>query len=393
MVAQFKRTLSAPNDSFFLLGPRGTGKSTWIQENIPSVLTIDLLESDRYLDLSSNPQNFRNLCAPLQRGSWIVVDEIQKVPALLDEVHLLYQRNGLRFAISGSSARKLKKAQVNLLAGRLLDLRFFPLTYPELAERFNLEQCLRFGSLPAVANDYQNAVPILASYLTTYLRQELIEEAVIRMLDPFRRFLDIAGMSNGQLLNKEAVGRSSGIKRSTVEHYYTILEDTLIGSYVDSYTPGLKSKESSHPKFYLFDPGVVRVCAGLLNQELESDYLGFMYETFILGQIRAYLSHAFLSYPVFHYSISNSYDIDFVVQVKKPVLRKRGELVCIEVKYSKKFRSEWTKGLRDFASLSKEKVIGFHIVYTGSDRLTTNEGVNVWPVEMFLEALFAGEVV
>jgi len=390
-MTKFKRYLTPPLDSFFLLGPRGTGKSTWLQECIPASLRIDLLESDRYLELSLKPSVLRDLCAPLKRGEWVVIDEIQKIPGLLDEVHLLYQRQGLRFAITGSSARKLKQAQANLLAGRLLDIRFFPLTYSEFGKLFDIHKCLNFGTLPGIASNYGQAVPILASYLSTYLKQELLEEAIIRKLDPFRRFLDVVGLMNGQLLNKEAIGRESGVKRPTVEHYFSILVDTLVGGYVDPYRPGIKSKESAHTKFYLFDPGIVRACAGLLNQDLESEYLGFMFETFVLGQLRAYLNYNFKFYPIYHYTVTNGYDIDFILQVKKPVMSKKGELICIEVKYGKKYRSEWIKGIKDFKRLSKDRVVGAHIVYTGSDRLEI-EGVSVWPVADFLRNLFDGDL-
>lgn len=390
-VTSYKRYLKPPTDSFFLLGPRGTGKSTWLQEHINAALYIDLLESDRFLELSVQPSLLRHLCAPLEPGAWVVIDEIQKIPGLLDEVHWLYQKKKLRFALTGSSARKLKKSHANLLGGRLLDIRFFPLTYPELDQRFDLDHCLNFGTLPNIATQYEKAIPLLASYLSTYLRQELIEEAVIRKLDPFRRFLDVMGQMNGQLLNKEALSRECGVKRPTIDHYFGILEDTLIGEYVTSFNPGLKTKESSHPKFYLFDPGVVRACAGLLNQNLESEYLGYMFETFILGQLRAYLNQNFKYFPISHYTVLQSYDIDFVVQTKKPVMGKRGEVVCLEVKYGKKFRSEWLSSLVNFASLSKDNVAGIHIIYNGKDRLDI-DGIKIWPVSQFLEALFQGQI-
>lgn len=388
----FNRYLTPPDESFFLFGPRGTGKSTWLQHHFPSALFIDLLESDRYLDLSLRPEKLRELCAPLKRGEWVIIDEIQKVPGLLDEVHGLYQKKGLRFAVTGSSARKLKRTHANLLAGRLLDLRFFPLTYPELGDAFDIGRCVEFGSLPAVSNDYQRAIPFLASYLATYIKQEILEESIIRNLDPFRRFIEVVGQYNGQLLNKEALGRESGVKRPTVDHYFGILEDTLLGSYVPSWNPGLKTRESSHPKFYLFDPGVARACGGLLNQELEREYLGFLFETFLLGQLRAYLNQTFKFFPISHYTVLTSYDIDFVIQTKKPVMKKKGAVVLVEVKYGKRFRPEWLKGLNDFAKLSKDTVAGSHVVYTGKDRLKI-DGIDIWPIEMFLRELFEGGIV
>ena len=388
---KFKRFLTQPKDSFLLLGPRGTGKSTWIQESVPAALTLDLLESDRFLDLSTRPSLLRNLCEPLKAGDWVVIDEIQKVPGLLDEVHGIYQKKQLRFAITGSSARKLKKSHANLLGGRLLDLQFFPLSSYELSDSFELDQSLNWGTLPAIALEYQASIPRLASYLTTYLRQELLEEAVVRNLDPFRRFLDIVGLSNGQLLNKEAIGRESHVKRSTVDHYFGILEDTLLGTMIGSWSPGLKAKESRHPKFYLFDPGVARACAGLLNQPLEAEFLGFQLETLVLAQLKTYLSQTFKFFPIFHYSIAGSYDIDFIIQTKKPVMGKPGELICIEVKYGKKYRSDWSKGLRDFATASKDRIASRHIVYCGLDRLS-DDGIEIWPIKQFVEALFSGQI-
>jgi predicted AAA+ superfamily ATPase len=164
-----------------------------------------------------------------------------------------------------------------------------------------------------------------------------------------------------------------------------------MGTFVESWNPGIKTKESTHPKFYLFDPGVVRACSGLLNQELESDFLGFMFETFILGQIRAYLNQSFKYYNIRHYTVSQSYDIDFVVQTRKPVMSKRGEIVLVEVKYGKKFRSDWIKGLNDFSKLSKDAIAGSHVVYNGSERLQV-DGIDVWPTAMFLDALFKGKI-
>lgn len=387
----FKRVLKLPNHSFFLFGPRGTGKSTWLEDQVPAALTIDLLETDRFLELSKNPSLLRQLAAPLKAKDWVVIDEIQKIPGLLDEVHSLYQKKNLNFAISGSSARKLKKSQANLLAGRLLDIKFFPLVFPELGSSFNLERVLNFGCMPSVCAKPIEASAILSSYLSTYIRQELLEEAVIRKLDPFRRFIDAVGVTNGQLLNKENLARESGVKRSTIDHYFSILEDTLMGNYIDAFCPGFKSKEVSHPKFYLFDPGVVRACAGLLNQSLESEYLGFMFETFMLGQIKACLSYNLKFYPVYHYSVSTSYDIDFVIMSKKPVMSKGGSFVNVEVKYGSKFKSEWTKGLLDFEALAHKHQITSHIVYTGKDLMEV-QGVKVWPVDRFLEALFGGDI-
>ena len=389
--SDFNRYLTTQNHSFFLLGPRGTGKSTWIGKSVSAALTIDLLETDRFLELSSNPAKLRQMAMPLKQGEWVVIDEIQKIPGLLDEVHWLYEKKKLQFAITGSSARKLKRTHANLLAGRLIDIKFYPLVYPEFGSEFDLNQCLNFGCLPGVASSYQMAIATLSSYLSTYIRQELLEEAIVRKLDPFRRFMDVVGAMNGQLLNKENVARESAVKRPTIDHYFGILEDTLMGSFVEAFCPGFKSKELTHPKFYMFDTGVARSCAGLLNQHLESDYLGFLFETFILAQMRAYLSYSQKFFPIFHYSIGGSYDIDFVVMTKKPVMSKKAKYVNIEVKYGSKFKSEWLSGLKDFARIASQHEVSNHLVYCGKDHMEI-DGVTIWPVEKFLANLFLHKI-
>lgn len=195
-----------------------------------------------------------------------------------------------------------------------MDLKLYPLTFPELGSAFNIEKCLQFGSLPGIASKYERAVPVLSSYLSTYLQQELLEETLIRNLNPFRRFIEVVGQFTQKLLNKEKVARESSVKGSTIDHYFEILEGILVETYIRSWNPDLKSKESAHPKCYLFDPGIARTCAGLLNQELESELFGFTFETLILGQIHAYLNQTFKYLDIFHYSITQSYDIDLISQ-------------------------------------------------------------------------------
>ncbi len=388
----YSRVLDPPSRSFMLLGPRGTGKSTWLQDKIKASLVIDLLQSDKLRELAAAPERLRNLVAPLQPGSWVVIDEIQKVPALLNEVHWLFENKKIQFAITGSSARKLKRVSTNLLAGRLLDMRFFPLIHKEYKEHYQIHEALEFGTLPRIAADKKYRIQTLASYLNTYLRQEILEEAIVRNLDPFARFIEVAGLYNGQILNKENLARESSVKRPTIDHYFQILEDTLIGSMLPAYRPGLKTKELAHAKFYFFDVGVARACAGLLNQSLIPDWLGFAFETLVLAEIKAQLSYHQKYYPIYHYSIAQSYDIDFVIQTKKPVMSQSGNIVCIEVKLGSKFKPQWLNGLKDFAGLTKERVLGQHIVYMGIDHMEI-DGVQIWPASDFLNALANGEIV
>jgi predicted AAA+ superfamily ATPase len=217
----YKRILVRPHKSFFLLGPRGTGKSTFLRTQT-FALKLDLLSSKTRLELERNPSHLTDLCRVLQKNAWVLIDEVQKIPELLDEVHFLIEEHGLNFALSGSSARKLKRADANLLAGRALNCKMFSLVYPEYGEAIPLADRLEWGTLPLVVDQKDLRADTLETYVDNYLRQELVEEGIVRSLAPFSRFLQIAATMNGQILNVENIARESKVGRTTVDSYFCI---------------------------------------------------------------------------------------------------------------------------------------------------------------------------
>ena len=218
----------------------------------------------------------------------MLIDEVQKVPELLDEVHHLYEERRLHFALSGSSARKLKRSGVNLLAGRAINRRMFPLTFPEYSSgNFSSDDLTEWGTLPLVLDQFEHRAETLSSYVDNYLRQELLEEGIVRNIEPFVRFLAVAGQMNGQTLNVENVARESKVGRTTVDKYFAVLVDTLIGFRLAAYQPSIRVNEVAHPKFYFFDAGVARAAAGLAFESLDKYYKGFLFETYLLNEVRA----------------------------------------------------------------------------------------------------------
>lgn len=387
------RTITAPAKSFLLLGPRGTGKSTWLAAAFPRALTIDLLDASRFLTLSRDPSVLERLVAPLRRGDWVVIDEIQRIPALLDEVHRLYEKNrGIHFALSGSSARKLRRAGANLLAGRALQLHMFPFTWPEYRGVWRIDQACEWGTLPLVVSDPAHRAATLGTYVETYLKEEIAAEALVRRLDPFVRVLQVAGLYNGQILNLENLARESEAKRSTVERYFQILEDTLLASRVPAISLGIRTKETTHPKFFLFDTGVARAAAGLAREDVDAVWKGFALEALLHHELRAYTATAGRERPIFHYSVSGGFNVDFLVQSKPKTLSAPQQLVAIEAKLGSKFKTHWTKGISILLAECRKRVRRGIIVYQGTDHMVV-DGVEVMPAAMFLEQLHAGRVV
>lgn len=386
------RVVSPPSKTFLLLGPRGTGKSTWLSQAFPRALTIDLLDSRRFLALSRDPASLADLVAPLRRGDWVVIDEIQRIPALLDEVHRLYeQHRGIHFALSGSSARKLRRAGANLLAGRALQLQMLPFVWPEYRKTWTIDQACEWGTLPLVVSDPSHRAATLATYVETYLKEEITSEALVRSLDPFVRVLHVAGLYNGQILNLENLSRESAVKRSTVERYFQILEDTLLATRVPAVSLAIRTKETTHPKFFLFDTGVARAAAGLAHDQIDSVWKGFAFEALLHHEMRGYAALAGKERPMFHYSVSGSFDVDFLVQTRPKTLSAPRQFVAIEAKLGGRFKPRWTGGLRTLLQECGSQIRRGIVVYTGQDRLQT-DGIDIMPATSFLEELHAGRI-
>jgi predicted AAA+ superfamily ATPase len=323
----------------------------------------------------------------------VVIDEIQRIPALLDEVHRLYEQGrGIHFALSGSSARKLRRAGANLLAGRALDLPMLPFAWPEYRGTWQIDQACEWGTLPLVVSDPAHRAATLAAYVDTYLKEEITAEALVRNLDPFVRVLHTAGLFNGQILNLENLARESEVKRSTVERYFQILEDTLLATRVPAAILGIRTKETAHPKFFLFDTGVARAAAGLAREPVDSVWKGFAFESLIHHELRAYAAISGISRPIFHYAVSGGFDVDFLVQIKPKTLSAPRQFVAVEVKLGGKFKRGWTDGLAALLRECPKTVRRAILVYQGADRLVV-DGVDVMPAATFFDGLYAGRVI
>ncbi len=385
-----KRVFDLPKRSFMLLGPRGTGKSTLIRQQNKFDLEIDLLKSKFFLALSANPSLLEEWTESLKSGAWIYIDEIQKIPALMDEIHSLYESRKFNFALSGSSARKLKRGGGNLLAGRALAVQLFPFTYVEYDQHYSLSEAIEWGSLPQVITEPKYRKDFLSSYVENYLREELIEEGIIRKLEPFLRVLQVTGIYNGQILNIENIARESHVGRSTIDKYFEILEDTLIGHRLNPFRPKWNAKELTHPKFYLFDSGVARGCAGLLNEELDASWLGFSLETLIINEVRAYNHYLKANRALYYYKFSGGYEIDLLIENRKKTLSSPQQLTAIEIKLARRWDKRWNHPLIDIKNKSKGKIKKLIGVYRGDRELQFGE-LSVYPLELFLKKLSQGE--
>ena len=292
----YTRRLQPPQRSFFLLGPRGTGKTTWLRARFPEAKWFNLLQEREWSRLTRAHALFRQEVEALSAGSWVVVDEVQRLPWLLNEVHDLLSLDSerIRFALTGSSARSLKARDVNLLAGRALSRRFFPLVASEVGLDADVDDLLRFGGLPAVRSE--KAIParidLLEAYRDTYLAEEVRNEGLVRNLDAFARFLDVAALMNAQVLNATGIARDAGVSRTTVQGFFEVLADTMIGATLPAWRPRARVKEVANPKFYLFDTGVARTLSGRLREPLHATERGPLLEAWTLHELRAHLHDA-----------------------------------------------------------------------------------------------------
>lgn len=384
----FQRLLLPPkNMTFFLFGPRGTGKSTWIKEHFGKAkIQIDLLKSSDYLRYQRDRSLLSQEVEALNSGDWVVIDKIQKLPSLLDEVHsILFERNAkIHFVLSGSSARKIKKLNGNLLAGRALTRKMYCLSALEMGSAFKLESALSFGMLPAIRNEHSDEQRIdrLDSYVETYLKEEIQQEAVVRNLDSFFRFLQIAAIYNGQLLNMSNISRDVGISRSTVQGYFEILTDTLIAWHLPAFKLRAKSKEVSHPKFYLFDCGVQRTLAGEHRNILTKDLAGHLFETLVLNEIRLLTSSLGIGAEMSYWHTESGTEVDLIWH--------RGHRrFGFDIKHTNRWKPEYNKGLNIL--LSEKKIEKAYGIFTGPHALKQGS-IMILPFQEALEKMRRGEI-
>ena len=372
----YTRLLKAPAaKSFFLFGPRGTGKSVWVKQTLSGALHLDLLESEVFADLLASPQRLDQLVPRDHRG-WVVLDEVQKVPAVLDEVHRLIEKRRLKFALTGSSARKLRRRGVNLLAGRAITLGMHPLTCTELERDFDLKHSLRFGQLPGAYVE-EDPGAFLESYVRTYLREEVQQEGFARNLGSFARFLEAASLSQGSLLSITQVSSDCKVDRKTVESYFSLIEDLLLAVRVPSFTKRAKRRVTAHPKFYFFDAGVFRTLRprGPLDAPEEID--GAALETLVFQEIRALNDYLALGYGIHYWRTASGHEVDFVLYGEKG-------LIAIEVKRTSTLRGEDYRSLALF--LEDYPMAKAWLVHAGHKSVTEG-AIRAVPAADFLRRL------
>ncbi len=330
-----------------------------------------------------DPGAFRLAVRAEPKNRWIVVDEVQRIPGLLNDVHALIEDDGYRFALSGSSARKLKRGQANLLAGRASTRSMFALTRREYGSDLAVDDVLRWGCLPAVMTDESARLDILDAYAGTYLREEIKEEALTRNVDAFSRFLAIAALANGQVSNLSSIARDSGVARATVGTYFDILVDTLLGRFLPAWSARARIKEVAHPKFYFFDTGVQRAIAGRLRDTLGDEERGHLLETYVFHELQAHVAYASLGGELSYWRTSDGTEVDFVWQ-------RGAKRVAIEVKASRRWRTEYDVGLLalEDAKLAPTRRVG---VYLGSEKMRRGFG-DVLPLSEFLRRLENGDI-
>jgi predicted AAA+ superfamily ATPase len=378
----YERALTCPEESFFLLGPRGTGKSTWLQHQFPDAKRIDLLDERQRYRLMSQPGSFALELQALEPGSWVIVDEIQKMPDLLNEVHRFIESRGIRFALCGSSARRLRQAGVNLLAGRAVSRTLYPFQPDELPEPFDLEEALKYGTLPVAWRSHAREEK-LEAYVMTYLKEEVQSEALVRNLPGFARFIAVAAILHGQSINTTNIARECGISRPTVDAYLDILEQTLLCVRLRAHEGKLRIKERKHPKLFWVDPGLVRAAKQQLQSRLAVEERGHLFEGLVCTTLLAYRDYrrAFTDLRYWAPSSSLELEVDFLAI-------RNDQMVAVEAKSGTTFNESWCKGLRAFGM--PPGVVRRIVVCPDSPDLRLADGIEVLSYRRLASILHAG---
>jgi uncharacterized protein len=376
----FSRLLNIPlkkRKSFFLFGPRGTGKTTWLKQNLPDAQFFNLLESEVYNRLSANPGLIRQMIPPKYNG-WIIIDEIQRVPALLNEVHDLIESQKHIFILTGSSARKLREKGVNLLAGRALTYYMHPVTAIEQEEEFDITKSLYLGNLPARFSE-DAPQKYLKDYVKTYIREEVLQEGLTRNIGHFSRFLETASFSQASVVNSSEIARETGIERSLTENYFSIINDLLIGTRLPVFTRKAKRKMISHQKFYFFDAGVFRAIRPTGPLDSDAEMNGPALETLVLQELRAINDYMECDYQIYFWQTKNGLEVDFILYGPKG-------LIAIEVKSSPHVHPKNLRGLKEF---KKDYPVAKCYLFYGGEKPLYPDDIHVLPTEQALKNLDA----
>ena len=369
----------AESESLFLWGARQTGKSTLLKSLFPNALWFDLLKYDVFERFQKNPVQFRESILATATGTVVIVDEIQKIPALLDEIHWLIVNHQTRFVLSGSSPRKIIRSGANLLGGRALCYELYPLIYAEIPN-FDLQRALNNGLLPRhYLSD--NPKKLISAYIGNYLRDEIIAEAKIRNIGAFTKFLEAAAFSNGEMVNYTNIASDCGVSSITIKEYFQILEDTLIGRFVPSYQKKPKRRVILASKFYYFDVGIANYLLKRGNIEVGSEAFGSAFEHFIYQELYAHSNYSELNYTISYWRTASQIEVDFILGDHK---------VAIEVKGTDNVQSRHLKGLLSF---SEEYEVNKLIVVSNDPLERIVGDVTVLPWRIFLQKLWAGEII
>jgi uncharacterized protein len=367
-------------ETFFLWGPRQTGKTTLLRETYPDAFWIDLLKAEEYRRYLQNPERLREELTAT-RVRQVVIDEVQKVPQLLDEVHWLIEHRAMAFALCGSSARKVKRGAANLLGGRAVRRELHGLTAVEIGSDFDLDRLLNHGVLPRI---YQSdrPRPLLNAYVADYLKEEIAAEALVRNLPVFSAFLNVAALSDADLVNFSNIARECGVSSPTIKGYFTILEDTLLGRWLPAYTKRPKRRVIGAPKFYFADVGTVNHLARRGTVQAGSELYGKAFENWVFHELTAHNSYTEAFAHLSYWRLPSGIEVDFVVNDLQ---------LAIEAKASPKITADHLRGLREIAR-DHPRVGQRLIVCLESRARRTDDGILVLPAREFCERLSAGDL-
>ncbi len=359
--------------SCLLLGPRQVGKSWLIRNQLAGHKVYNLLEVETYRALSQSPGLIRRELSA--KDKVIVIDEIQKLPELLDEIQLMIEENGIKFLLTGSSARKLKRKGVNLLGGRARSLMFHPLVMSELKDHFDLERALSRGLIPSIffSSSYWSD---LKDYVSSYLREEIAIETAIRSLPAFSRFLDVAALCNSQQISFTSIGNDAQVAPTTVREYFQVLEDTLVARRLPAWRESKKRKAVATSKYYFFDVGVVRFLQGRKHLSRDTAEFGEALETYLFHELSSYVDYV-SEEPLSYWRSTSGYEVDFIL----------GEHTAIELKSARRISPAHLKGLK---ALGEEEVFKNLIMVSFDERERLVDGIKIMPLNRFLTDLWDG---
>lgn len=374
--------------SFFLFGARGVGKSTYLKESFllnKKNLYIDLLD-DQEFDRYHKDNKLIEDYSEQKKYEWIIIDEIQKIPALLDRVHRCIEKYKQKFILTGSSARKIARGGANLLAGRANVYRLFPFSSTELKEKFNLTDVLTWGTLPRIyaLETFEEKKMFLRSYTQTYLKEEIQQELILRKIEPFRDFLEIAAQSSGKILNFSSIARDVGVDAKTIHNYFQILEDTYLGFFLPSFHRSIRKSQLQSPKFYFIDNGIKRALSRVLDQKVEArtSEFGELFEAWIIQEIFRLNFYYELDYRLSFFATKHGVEFDLVLNRGKEIVLieiKSTSIVDMEEVHSMKKNSE------DFPAQTKK-------FYLSNDPIDlVREGIHCYHWQTFLNSLNKAE--